>query len=107
MCVSRCAGPGVRSRCSPIEPGGFASDHSRGVLRRRVIQMDALRVAIVSITSITVAVFPAAGAANAEPPPTQAITTVAIGPGGQPINGYREAPAQGNVVAVNDCSTPS
>ncbi|OMC48387.1 hypothetical protein [Mycobacterium sp. IS-1264] len=69
--------------------------------------MDALRVATVSITSIVIAVFPPAGAANAEPPPTQAITTVAIGPSGQPINGYREAPAQGNVVAVNDCSTPS
>lgn len=69
--------------------------------------MDVARIAMVSITSMAMAVFPAAGAANAEPPPTQAITTVAIGPSGQPINGYREAPAQGNVVAVNDCSTPS
>jgi hypothetical protein len=45
--------------------------------------------------------------ASADPPPTQAITTVAVGPNGQPINGYREAPSNGNVTAVSDCTTPS
>jgi len=45
--------------------------------------------------------------ASADPPPTQAITTVAVGPTGQPINGYREAPSNGDVTAVSDCTTPS
>jgi hypothetical protein len=72
-----------------------------------ISRVDALRVAMVSITSMAIAVFSAAGPANADPPPTQVITTVAVGPGGQPINGYQEAPAQGNVFEVNDCSTPS
>jgi hypothetical protein len=35
------------------------------------------------------------------------ITTVAVGPDGQPINGYQEAPTQGNVFEVSDCTTPS
>lgn len=72
-----------------------------------ISQVDALRVAMVSITSMAIAVFSAAGPASADPPPTQVITTVAVGPNGQPINGYQEAPAQGNVVEVNDCTTPS
>ena len=62
---------------------------------------------MVSITSMTVAIFGAAGPASADPPLTQMITTVAIGPSGQPINGYHETPTQGNVVEVNDCTTPS
>jgi hypothetical protein len=58
--------------------------------------------------AVTAAVFaPAAGSAIADPPPTQVITAVAVGPNGQPINGYREAPSQGNVTAVDDCTTPS
>lgn len=69
--------------------------------------MNALRVATVAITSMAIAVFWAAGPAIADPPPTQVITTLAVGPSGQPINGYKEAPAQGNVVQVDDCSTPS
>ena len=32
---------------------------------------------------------------------------MAVGPNGQPINGYREAPSSGNVTAVSDCTTPS
>jgi hypothetical protein len=35
------------------------------------------------------------------------ITTVAVGLNGQPMNGYQETPAQGNVVEVNACTTPS
>jgi hypothetical protein len=35
------------------------------------------------------------------------ITTVAVGPNGEPINGYQEASGPGNVAAVNDCTTPS
>jgi hypothetical protein len=69
--------------------------------------VDALRVAMVSITSMAVVVFSAAGPASADPPPTQVITTVAVGPNGQPINGYQEANARGNVFEVNDCTTPS
>ena len=69
--------------------------------------MDVVRVAMVSSIWMATAVFSAAGSASADPAPTQAITTVAIGPQGQPINGYREAPAQGNVFPVSACTTPS
>jgi hypothetical protein len=73
--------------------------------------MDALRVVAVSIAITAVTIFPAAPA-RADPPPTQVITTIAVGSKGQAINGYRElAPdgnvADGNVAVVNDCSTPS
>ncbi|MFZ1178260.1 MAG: hypothetical protein WAO15_18705 [Mycobacterium sp.] len=66
-----------------------------------------LRVAPVPIAVMTMGVFSVAGSALADPPPTQVITTVAIGPNGQPINGYQEAPSQGNIAAVTDCTTPS
>jgi hypothetical protein len=72
-----------------------------------ISQVDALRVAMVSITSMAMAVFSTAGPASADPPLTRVITTVAVGPNGQPIDGYQEAPTQGNVVEVNDCTTPS
>ena len=65
------------------------------------------RVVLVPIAVMAMAVFAPAGEASADPPPTQVVTTVAVGPGGQPINGYREAPSQGNVAAVTDCTTPS
>jgi hypothetical protein len=45
--------------------------------------------------------------AAADPPPTQQITVVAVGPSGEAINGYGEAPAEGNVFTVSDCTTPS
>jgi hypothetical protein len=61
--------------------------------------------------NMTIAVTTMAGVfaapAFADPPPTQVITAVAVGPGGQPVNGYSEAPPQGNVVTVGDCTTPS
>ncbi|HUE32768.1 MAG TPA: hypothetical protein VMQ38_07690 [Mycobacterium sp.] len=69
--------------------------------------MDALQGATVSITVMAMAVFSAAGPATADPPPTEVITTVAVGPTGQPINGYQETPSQGNVFEVSDCTTPS
>jgi hypothetical protein len=69
--------------------------------------VSALRVVVVPTAMMAMAVFSAAGSGSADPPPTQLITTVAVGPNGQPINGYQEAPAQGNVTAVNDCTTPS
>lgn len=72
-----------------------------------ITQMGVLRPGMVSITSMAMAAFWAAGPASADPPPTRAITTVAIGPSGQPINGYQEATAQGNVFEVSDCTTPS
>jgi hypothetical protein len=65
------------------------------------------RVALAPIAAITIAVFVVAAPAAADPPPTQVITAVAVGPNGQPINGYQETPAEGNVFAVNDCTTPS
>lgn len=51
-------------------------------------------------------VFPAAPA-SADPPPTQVITTIAVGSKGQAVNGYRETPPDGNVAVVTDCSTAS
>jgi hypothetical protein len=65
------------------------------------------RVVLVPIAAVALVSFSPAGPALADAPPTQAITAVAVGPNGQPINGYREAPAQGNVTVVDDCTTPS
>ena len=42
--------------------------------------------------------------AGADPPATQVITAVPVGPNGQPIDGYQEAPAAGNVTTVSDCT---
>ena len=64
------------------------------------------RVALAPIAAITMAVFVVAAPAAADPPATQVITAVAVGPNGQPINGYQEAPSRGNVFAVDDCTTP-
>lgn len=57
--------------------------------------------------AVCLAAFVVAGPATADPAPTEVITVVAVGPGGQPINGYQESPAQGNVAIVDDCTTPS
>jgi hypothetical protein len=63
------------------------------------------------VANVTIALTATAGViaapASAEPPPTQVITAVAVGPGGQPVNGYREVPPQGNVTTVSECTTPS
>ncbi|MFY2860690.1 hypothetical protein ACOJVU_13120 [Mycobacterium sp. THU-M104] len=45
--------------------------------------------------------------AIADPPPTEVIITAAVGPDGQPLNGYQETPSQGNVATVDQCTTPS
>ena len=63
-----------------------------------------LRTVVVPIAVLAVAVSPAAGPALAEPAATQAITAVAVGPNGEPINGYHETPSGGNVTAVSDCA---
>jgi hypothetical protein len=47
-----------------------------------------VRVVAVPIALIAAAVFAPAGSAIADPPSTQVITAVAVGPNGQPINGY-------------------
>ncbi len=69
--------------------------------------MNALRAVVAPIAVMTMGIFSAAASALADPPPTQVITAVPVGSNGQPINGYREAPSQGDATAVNDCSTPS
>jgi hypothetical protein len=65
------------------------------------------RIALTPIALLATAVLPPTGPAAADPRPTEVITAVAVGPGGQPINGYQEAPPQGNVTAVSDCTTTS
>lgn len=64
------------------------------------------RVVLVPIAVAALAVSARGGSAVADPPPTQQITVVAVGPDGQPINGYRETPPEGNVVTVT-CTTAS
>jgi hypothetical protein len=66
-----------------------------------------MRVVAVSTVMMTMAGLSAAGSASADPPPTQVITVIAVGPDGQPINGYKESPAEGNVFTVSDCTEPS
>ena len=62
------------------------------------------RIALMAIAVTAVAALSLTGPAVADPPPTELITTMAVGPDGQAINGYQEAPAQGNVVTVSDCA---
>ncbi|MGA8547855.1 MAG: hypothetical protein WB785_21675 [Mycobacterium sp.] len=62
---------------------------------------------VVPIVFVAVAAVAAAGFVGAEPPPTQVITAVTVGPNGEPINGYQVAPSQSNVDNVVDCTTPS
>lgn len=49
----------------------------------------------------------AAGPAGADPPATRVITVMAVGPGGDAINGYKVASGPGNVGQASDCSEPS
>jgi hypothetical protein len=63
--------------------------------------------AVIPIAFVAVAAVAAAGFVGAQPPPTQVITAVPVGPNGEPINGYRLAPSQSNVDNVADCTTPS
>jgi hypothetical protein len=63
------------------------------------------RIALIPIAVVMAGLSPSV-TANADPPPTQQITVMAVGPGGEPINGYTETPAEGNVVTV-ECSEAS
>ena len=57
------------------------------------------RVAVVPIAILAMAIWPVAGSAVAAPPATQVITAFPVGPNGEPVNGYQEAPSLGNVTA--------
>ena len=63
------------------------------------------RIALIPIAMLLAGLSPSV-TANADPPPTQQITVMAIGPSGEPINGYTETPPEGNVVTV-ECSEAS
>jgi hypothetical protein len=64
-----------------------------------------LRFVGVPIAVMAMALFSVAGSAVADPPATEVINAVPVGSNGQPINGYRETPSQGNVVNVSGCTT--
>ncbi|GBG39095.1 hypothetical protein [Mycobacterium montefiorense] len=66
--------------------------------------MDASRVAVLPVAAA--ALFWVTEPATADPPPTQQITTVAVGSKGQAVNGYQETRPEGNVPFVSGC-TPS
>ncbi|OBJ00005.1 hypothetical protein [Mycobacterium sp. 1465703.0] len=63
------------------------------------------RLVLVSVAAG--AAFLEPGVVGAEPPPTQVITVMAVGPAGQPINGYHVATGPDNVGQASDCSQPS
>ena len=65
------------------------------------------QVADVAAAAITLAACSIAGPARADLPPTQVITAVAVGPAGQPINGYQDAHRESDGFPVSDCTTPS
>ncbi|MEE6138143.1 hypothetical protein SKC41_17650 [Mycobacterium sp. 050128] len=68
--------------------------------------MSAWRVAVGPVVVMLMVGF--AGPVWADPPPTQQITTVAVGSKGQAVNGYREMPTEGNVPFVEGCeASPS
>jgi len=89
-------------------PGQAAAQYPRQQPLWEGLLVDVVaRILAAPIAMMAIGVFSPAGLALADPPPTQVITTVAVGPNGQPINGYRETPSQGNVFTVDDCSGPS
>ncbi len=65
------------------------------------------RVVLVSIAAIAVAASVRPGPADADPPPTQVIAVMAVGPGGEAINGYHVLSGPDNVGQASDCSEPS
>ena len=69
--------------------------------------MTVSRIALAPSVVALVAVFGPSGSAAADPPPTRVITTVAVGPAGQPINGYHVASGPDNVGQASACSDPS
>ncbi|MGH3596262.1 MAG: hypothetical protein ACRDUT_09910 [Mycobacterium sp.] len=62
---------------------------------------------VVPMLFAAVAVVGVAGLVGAEPAATEVLTAVPIGPDGEPIDGYRDAPSQSNVTEVTDCTTAS
>lgn len=62
---------------------------------------------IAALTALSATVSAPAGPAAADPPPTQSITVLAVGPEGQAINGYQVASEPDSVGHVSDCSEPS
>lgn len=68
--------------------------------------MTVLSRAVAVPVAVAINLLPIAGSAAAEPASTQVITAVAVGPNGEPANGYHEAPPQGNVAVVT-CTTAS
>jgi hypothetical protein len=62
------------------------------------------RLALTPLAVLAMAVVTPPGPAAADPPATEQISVMAVGPDGQPINGYRESPPEGNVVTVSDCT---
>lgn len=75
--------------------------------KRAALAATVSRVVVVPIAILAMAIWPVAGSAVAAPPATQVITAFPVGPNGEPVNGYQEAPSLGNVTAVSDCTTPS
>src|SRR6185312_12165715 len=70
----------------------------KGVARLEVRSMKMMaRVVLVSIAAIAVAAFVQPGSAFADPPPTQAIAVMAVGPAGEAINGYHVLSGPDNV----------
>lgn len=65
------------------------------------------RVVLVPVAALTMAALSLPGSAVADPPPTEVITVMAVGPADQPINGYQESPAEGNAFTVSNCEDPS
>jgi hypothetical protein len=65
------------------------------------------RVVLVSIAAIAVAAFVQPGSAFADPPPTQVIAVMAVGPAGEAVNGYHVLSGPDNVGQASDCSEPS
>jgi hypothetical protein len=64
-------------------------------------------VPIAVLAVLTAAALPPAVPAAADPPPTQQITVMAVGPNGEAINGYKVATGPGNVGQAGDCTEPS
>ena len=62
------------------------------------------RIALMPVAMMTIAVLAPPGPAAADPPATEQISVMAVGPDGQPMNGYHESPPEGNVVTVSDCT---
>src|SRR5690349_8718720 len=75
---------------------------------RRVASMNMPRVALVWIALLTALIATSsAGPAGADPPSTEVITVMAVGPGGEAINGYKVASGPGNVGQAGNCSEAS